>query len=353
MRRRVHIEIGTKYGKWTVLREAATRDAGRYWLCQCECGVQRELYGYNLAIGKTNSCIKCRPYPTHNVTHGMTKSGMYYIWGNMVGRCTNPQAGKWDRYGGRGIAVCDRWREFENFYADMAPRPSLSHSLDRINNDAGYSPENCRWATQKEQCRNRSNNKWITLNGVTKKLFEWCEEIGISPKTFRSRLRLGWSEHDALHTPVNQSVGRYDRSNVAMRRKKMSYSARLAAALCSMIKEDGSPLIPQSVRDQGVKAILAHIQWDHIVPVAVGGGNHPSNLQPLTKEDHLVKTKRDVKEIAKGKRIQREQEEFRRRLLAKQTGEEAEATPRRKALIQGSKGTAFRKKINGRVERRG
>lgn len=308
--------VGKTQGLWTVLAVAKTRRTGPYVLCRCACGKEREIYAYTIHTGKNLGCQSCRSH-RRRTSKSLMGSDLYSTWANMMSRCHSPTNRKWNYYGGRGITVCERWHSSENFIKDMSPRPSSKHSLDRIDNNKGYSPENCRWATHRVQCRNKRNNKIITFEGVERPLWEWAEKLNISPKTIKSRLRLGWCAERALSTPVDANCGRYDRRNVAMRRKKISASARLATLLCTLVRPDGTKLIPDEVKAKGVKAILAHVEWDHIVPVAFGGDNHPTNLQPLSKEEHAAKTSIDVKNIAKSKRISKDHEEFRRRILAK------------------------------------
>lgn len=134
----------------------------------------------------------------------------YRVWAGMKVRCANPKSQDWHRYGGRGIAVCDRWRDsFENFYADMGPRPSSKHSIDRIDSDGNYEPANCRWATSKEQANNwKTRNRRITHNGETLSIPEWAERLGITRESLRDRLDAGWSVSDALTTPAVRSRAR-------------------------------------------------------------------------------------------------------------------------------------------------
>lgn len=134
--------------------------------------------------------------------HGMKGTREYHSWRSMKQRCLCVNDPFYKRYGGRGIKVCLRWlNSFENFYTDMGPRP-LGTGLERMNNDGDYTPSNCRWATIKEQQRNRSSNKMITIDEVTKTLVEWCEVAKISPRTVGTRLRLGWTERDAIFSPL-------------------------------------------------------------------------------------------------------------------------------------------------------
>jgi hypothetical protein len=136
------------------------------------------------------------------------KSPEYRAWSSMLSRCSNPKVPKFPRYGGRGIAVCARWREsFENFLADVGRRPSSEHSIDRWpNNDGNYEPGNVRWATLEEQGRNRSVNRMLTLNGVTLCITEWSEKTGLPYHVIWGRLKLEWSDECALTVPLHIPV---------------------------------------------------------------------------------------------------------------------------------------------------
>lgn len=124
-------------------------------------------------------------------------------WYAMRQRCSNPNYKDFKHYGGRGIYVCDRWKDsFENFISDMGPRPSPKHSVERLNNDGPYSPDNCAWATQKEQTRNQRRTHWIEFDGKRQSMKDWSEQLGISYTKLRRRLNtLGWSVDKALTTP--------------------------------------------------------------------------------------------------------------------------------------------------------
>ncbi|MBD2076323.1 hypothetical protein H6F86_21050 [Phormidium sp. FACHB-592] len=151
---------------------------------------------------------RCRNFDSFRIRY----KRLYSIWDLMIKRCYDPSYGNWIRYGGRGIKVCDRWlNSFEAFVSDMGDRPSPEYSLDRTDNNADYTPENCRWATAKEQGRNKRNNRLITINGETKCLSEWAESFGISASVVYQRLRSGWDFQTALKAPVQtlfSSIGR-------------------------------------------------------------------------------------------------------------------------------------------------
>jgi hypothetical protein len=144
----------------------------------------------------------------HKPTHGNAFKGKvtkeYSAWVGMHGRCFNPKNHKYADYGGRGITVCDRWRySFENFLADMGRKPSLKHSLGRIDNDGNYEPGNCRWETIAQQTRNRRSNRLLTIHGETLCLTDWAKRYGLPPRTVLARVRdYGWTIERALTTPL-------------------------------------------------------------------------------------------------------------------------------------------------------
>lgn len=137
------------------------------------------------------------------LSHVLSYTPEYRAWQTMRLRCTNPKNAAWPAYGGRGITVCERWLDDPtNFYRDMGPKPSPAHELDRIDNDAGYSPENCRWVLRKINDRNRRSNHHLTHDGETLTIAEWCERTGLSHSLIRHRLGEGWPVSIALTTPA-------------------------------------------------------------------------------------------------------------------------------------------------------
>ncbi len=201
---------GQVFGRLTVVSFAGIQKGNSRWNCLCECGNESAVSLANLTTKKapTRSCgclhreVCSASAKVQMTTHGLTETPEFAVWCNMLDRCYNTKAKAFWRYGGRGITVCDRWRtSFEAFLADMGQRPSEGHSIDRCDNEKGYCPENCRWATWTEQNRNRSSARLITHEGQTHPLIRWSELTGLSDQTIRYRLSHGWSVHDALTNP--------------------------------------------------------------------------------------------------------------------------------------------------------
>lgn len=136
-------------------------------------------------------------------THGLSGTPEYRVWVDMRRRCYNVKCKHYDNYGARGIIICDRWfNSFENFYSDMGPRPSKKHSIDRIDVDGNYCPENCRWATKLEQDRNKRKTRFIDYNGKQTPVCELAEQFDIDRTTLFDRLERGWDIEKALTTPA-------------------------------------------------------------------------------------------------------------------------------------------------------
>ena len=202
------VKKGDRYGKLVILKEIEgyrfpSGGIKRKFECKCDCGTISYILLGNLKSGRNQSC-GC------NVKkHGMSYSKTHKKWDCMIQRCTNPNSAQFKNYGGRGITVCKEWKSsFETFFRDMGEAPE-GLTLERIDNDKDYYKENCRWATTKEQNRNRRFNKFITFNGKTKCVAEWAEEIKIGAPAIYRRLKTGWNPIKALTEPVRLSARVY------------------------------------------------------------------------------------------------------------------------------------------------
>jgi hypothetical protein len=204
-RRRNQDFTGRTIGKYTVVR-LSRRAKHSHWLCRCECGAERDVRSDALVAGRQCECVARKQAAEKNKTHGMTGSPEYRTWGAMLQRCHNPNSDRYADWGGRGVKVCDRWREsFEAFYADVGPRPSPRHSLDRFPDKNGnYEPGNVRWATPREQQQNMRSNRLVEFRGETLCLSEWARRFGMKRGTLRRRLDWGWSAEDALTLPLQK-----------------------------------------------------------------------------------------------------------------------------------------------------
>lgn len=200
---------GHTFGRLTVLRRVGSDKHGKTrWLCRCECGVEAVRSAHLMRKGESLSCgcLQRETNVSAPTRHGSAKVGRvtreYEAWSNMLARCENPKATHFDCYGGRGITVCPQWHDFAVFIADMGPKPSLKHSIDRRENNGNYEPGNCRWTTTKVQSRNTRRNRFITFNGETMTLAEWGERLGTNGTVIGLRLRHGWSEERAVTESV-------------------------------------------------------------------------------------------------------------------------------------------------------
>lgn len=184
-----------------------SRDA--MWLCQCSCGNQKVAITARLNNGMIQSCGCLLNEQLHKglkFKHGYARTRVHSIWQDMIRRCQNPKNKAFKNYGGRGIKVCERWFEFENFLADMGEPPSKKHSIDRKDNNGNYEPSNCKWATPMEQQNNRRNNRLITYQGKTQSMSMWCRELHISTSAVYNRLARHWSIEKIFSTPVRKIV---------------------------------------------------------------------------------------------------------------------------------------------------
>lgn len=175
----------------------AYRSTGTRWKCRCQCGVEKTIAKGSLVSGLTQSCgcygkeRRCEALTTHGHSPSLNQSSEYRSWTCMLTRCSNPHSANYPRYGGKGITVCQQWQNFSIFLADMGLKPTSRHTIDRIDNAKGYSPDNCRWATSAEQSKNRKNTVWVDVNGAKMCLSDACRHLGLKYFTEVWRIRTG------------------------------------------------------------------------------------------------------------------------------------------------------------------
>ena len=192
---------GQKFGRLNVLVRVAENP--NLWLCRCDCGNEVKIRSGNLRNNHTKSCgcFQRERASISNKTHGKTKTREYRIWQHMLWRCYNPKSNEYVRYGARGITVCASWQNsFEAFLKDMGVCP-VGCSIERKNNNKGYEPDNCRWATAVEQAHNTRGNKHITINGECMIFSDWLRRYGLSRRAVYCRLKKGWSMQKAIQEP--------------------------------------------------------------------------------------------------------------------------------------------------------
>lgn len=207
--------VGDRFGAWTVvgapILRTPRRGGRRRWCipCRCECGREESPQASELRAGRSQRCLSCKS-KTHGATVGgpAKRSREYRCWKAMRGRCHSECNASYPDYGGRGIRVCDEWRTrggFERFLAHIGPAPSETHTVDRINTNGHYEPGNVRWATQKEQSRNRRDTRYLTAFGVTKCLADWADQLGMSWAALSRRLA-GGSDLETLVSATRQDA---------------------------------------------------------------------------------------------------------------------------------------------------
>ena len=203
---------GMKFGRLTAIDVVGKYKNGAHlWRCRCDCGDESVILATSLLSGNTRSC-GCLLNETRktagckNRKHGLSYSWIHRIWDSMKKRCNNPNCKSYKDYGGRGIKVCDRWlNSFENFYADVSKLPHFGgkgYSLDRIDNDGDYCPENVRWADKATQNRNKRNNIWVEYQGVKMILADAAKLSGILEDTLKARIQRGETGEYLFRLPV-------------------------------------------------------------------------------------------------------------------------------------------------------
>lgn len=193
--------IGSLFGRLRVI--GVSRPDSRI-SCLCSCGGEVLVSPGDLVTGNTKSCgcFKLDEARQRLRTHGCLPKDVFKIWMHMKDRCLNPNNSDWSNYGGRGVTICPSWMSFAQFRDDMGPRPSREYSIDRIDNTQGYHKGNCRWATKKQQNRNRRSSRLETLNGVTKTLADWADHFGIAYGTMHSRMQRWGCLKKAISRPI-------------------------------------------------------------------------------------------------------------------------------------------------------
>ena len=193
---------GQRFKKLLVIsRGASYAGGGARWNCLCDCGKTKLIAAATLKNGESGSCGCGRE------KHRMTGSREHDAWRNMRRRCLTKTHPEFPNYGGRGILICARWNDFASFYADMGPAPA-GLSLERIDVNGHYCPENCKWGTTAEQTRNKRVNHSITANGKTMCLADWARELGVHRANISSRLKVGWDPVKAVTTPFSNLTTR-------------------------------------------------------------------------------------------------------------------------------------------------
>jgi hypothetical protein len=205
---RVKNITGQLFGRITVLSFRDIHKRRTRWYCVCSCGEKLTCSGSALKTGNTRSCgclkrdTTIERNITQSTTHGMTATSIYNVWASMKRRCCRPSSQDYKNYGGRGITVCERWLEFENFYEDMGDRPSNQYSIERIDNDGDYCLDNCKWILTSNQAKNRRTNRRLSYNGETRIVVDWARHLNMNVHTIYSRLNRGWSIADTLTRPL-------------------------------------------------------------------------------------------------------------------------------------------------------
>ena len=215
------VKVGDKFNHLEVIslseerRQSGTKRHLAY--CKCDCGRFTTVEKYNLVTGNTRRCNNCSRANKSLLkrTHGNSDCfkrrnplgyKCYVAHQRIKDRCNDPKNKRYKDYGARGVSVCQRWMDsYESFRADMGLPPSKSHQIDRIDNDGDYSPDNCRWVTHQENSNNKRNNHFVTANGKTQTLAQWERETGIKQELIRHRIEGGWSDEQAVNTPLNST----------------------------------------------------------------------------------------------------------------------------------------------------
>lgn len=201
--------VGKTFGKLTVIEQIGIKS-----ICICSCGENHTAFSHNLRKLNTSQCTACykKTISVRKTTHGQSnyqkstsrQTKEYMTWSHIKSRCLNVNDKRYLDYGGRGICICERWKNsFENFFEDIGIAPTAKHQIDRIDNSGDYEPSNCRWSSIKEQANNKRNNIFLVLNGEEKTASEWSEILNMQSSTIIKRKKSGWTDYDCLTKPTN------------------------------------------------------------------------------------------------------------------------------------------------------
>lgn len=185
---------GQRFGRLVITGYAGGDGKKSWWQARCDCGTEKLFVGAELRKGHTNSCgcLALESIKTRSVTHGMSYHAAYGVWNSMLDRCELPSHKAFKRYGGRGITVCERWHKFADFWADMGPTWQRGLTIERLNNEAGYSPRNCAWRDRKAQARNSRGNVIVDTPKGPMLICEASDISGINVTTLCYRIGAGW-----------------------------------------------------------------------------------------------------------------------------------------------------------------
>ena len=200
MQEAFRVKSGERYGRWLVLGRFKRESNSSQAFCKCDCGTEKYVRFTHLKSGRSVSC-GCYRKELYTV-HGKSDFRIYQVWADMKGRCQNKKDRNYKNYGGRGVSVCEEWQEFQPFmewalvngYADAL-------TIERIDNNGNYEPDNCKWVMQSEQCQNRRSCNYITYKGITKNITQWAKETGLHRAVLYYRISSGWSIEKAFTTP--------------------------------------------------------------------------------------------------------------------------------------------------------
>jgi len=219
---------GQRYGKLVVIGKDTTTPKN-YWIVKCDCGNTKSIFRGHLTANRIDNCgcITLEKRSKKNKTHGETNTRLFKIWNGMINRCSNKNNNSYQKYGGRGIIVCEEWHKYIKF-RDWA----LSHgyndtlTIDRIDVNGNYCPENCRWATNKQQANNRRNTRYFTYKNETHTISEWAEILNINIETLQTRINYKWSMNKIKNTPVKKYRAR-NKTATGYKKKSKNTKRRL------------------------------------------------------------------------------------------------------------------------------